>query len=348
MGDLDTRLAGLSPNRRALLERLIKECSNPTIPKVADSAAPRIARLSLPDEDDTVNCYLIGPPWALVDSGPNTPEAREALLYGLAKHGIGPQQIETIILTHHHYDHSGGLVWLRRLTGARILGHRRTETLLSGARHHQSAYRTFLRDFARSCGWQEELEDAWHRPPKEGIPLDETIACGTALTLGNQNWLILETPGHTGGSICLASPEGDILAGDTVLARLTVTAFYEPQDETSPEPGGLLRYRATLRELTQRTFGHIHPGHGLPFSGLNKMISITLQRHERQADQVVALLPPSGNTVLGITRQAFPRLPRNHLYPALTDMRGTLDLLIEQGRITVHGDNPAIFKSTSG
>ena len=347
MDDLNARLSRLSPDRRSLLQRLINERSGVLGPKLADSGAPQIYRLSLPDDDDTVNCFLIGPPWALVDTGPNTPQAREALLHALASRGIGPQHIQTIILTHHHYDHSGGLTWLRRLTGARILGHRWTRDWLSGAEDQRAAYRSFLREFARFCGLQHELEDTWNRPPKGEISLDDTVTGSTILALGDQNWMIRETPGHTGGSICLASPAGDLLAGDTVLARLTVTAFYEPLAESNPpEPSGLLRYRATLRRLSNQPVQQIHPGHGLPFSGLNKMIGITLQRHERRADQVMTLLTPAGDTVLGITRQIFPRLPRIYLYPALTDIRGTLDLLMEHGRITVHGDNPAIFVPT--
>src|SRR5215210_5407291 len=55
-----------------------------------------------------VNVYLIkADPVTLIDVGPKTPEAVEALRRGLAKEGIGFADVRRIVLTHAHEDHCG-------------------------------------------------------------------------------------------------------------------------------------------------------------------------------------------------------------------------------------------------
>ena len=55
-----------------------------------------------------VNVYLVDEdPLTLVDTGPNLPESLEALKDAL--HGVGHriEEIERVVLTHMHADHSG-------------------------------------------------------------------------------------------------------------------------------------------------------------------------------------------------------------------------------------------------
>ena len=129
-----------------------------------------------------------------------------------------------------------------------------------------------------------------------------------------------------------------------MLARLPVTAFYDPQTGGLPHPPvGLLTYRATLRRLTTLAATRIHPGHGRPFSDPALVIASTLGAQKCQAGRVLAWLPEHGASVLEITHGLYPSLEPNNLYPALTDVRGGLDLLAYQGRISIEGDQPAHF-----
>ncbi len=43
----------------------------------------------------------------LIDCGPNTKEAAESLSFQLKEHGVSAADIEQVVLTHHHADHSG-------------------------------------------------------------------------------------------------------------------------------------------------------------------------------------------------------------------------------------------------
>ena len=56
----------------------------------------------------SVNIWLLrGDPLTLIDTGPRTDEALVALEAGLEREGLRLEDIELVIPTHHHLDHSG-------------------------------------------------------------------------------------------------------------------------------------------------------------------------------------------------------------------------------------------------
>ena len=69
-----------------------------------------------------VNCYLVeDDPLTLVDTGPNSGGALDALERALARHGRRVEDLERIVITHHHPDHEGLLDILKRRVGRRGL-----------------------------------------------------------------------------------------------------------------------------------------------------------------------------------------------------------------------------------
>ncbi len=56
----------------------------------------------------SVNAWLLrGDPVTLIDTGPRSDEALDALERGLRLRGMQVEDIELVIATHHHHDHVG-------------------------------------------------------------------------------------------------------------------------------------------------------------------------------------------------------------------------------------------------
>jgi hydroxyacylglutathione hydrolase len=87
-------------------------------------------------------------------------------------------RIETIVNTHGHGDHTAGNAELKALTGARVIIHR---------------------------------HDAEYYPRADLFLSDET-----ALALGQIEFEIIHTPGHSPGGICLYA-QGNLFTGDTLF-----------------------------------------------------------------------------------------------------------------------------------
>lgn len=92
----------------------------------------RIIPISLPTPFAVgdVNIYLVrGEALTLVDAGPNTKEAAAVLKKELAGQGLSLNDIDQVVLTHHHADHAGLLDEFP--AGVNIIGHPFNEPYIS-------------------------------------------------------------------------------------------------------------------------------------------------------------------------------------------------------------------------
>lgn len=132
--------------------------------------------------------YLVFGPegHALVESGPGS--TLPALLDGLARHGLGPADIDTVFLTHIHLDHAGAAGWWAR-QGARVCVHERGAAhLIDPGKLIKSARRIYgaLMDTL----WAEILP-----APEERVL---AAAGGDVVAAVGLDFRAIDTPGHAG------------------------------------------------------------------------------------------------------------------------------------------------------
>jgi len=103
-----------------------------------------------------------------------------AVLEVLKEHGL---RLRTILITHHHYDHTAGVTELKQKTGCNVIG----------------------------------------GDPRRISDIDKVVVNGEILTFGNKTILVLATPGHTRTSVCYyaqpseADPNSILWTGDTLF-----------------------------------------------------------------------------------------------------------------------------------
>jgi hydroxyacylglutathione hydrolase len=141
------------------------------------------------------NCSIIGDEASreamVIDPGDNIAD----VLALIQKHNL---QVKQIVVTHAHIDHVGGAMKLRAATGAPILLNQNDYTLLK----------------------MLDVQAAWIGVPPPGkVDIDHSIGELDKVQAGSLVAQVMQTPGHTEGSICLYFPaQKKLIAGDTLFA----------------------------------------------------------------------------------------------------------------------------------
>jgi len=145
-------------------------------------------------------------------------------------------KVISIVITHAHIDHVAGAHKLRALTGAPVYMNARDRELLD------------------ALDWQARWLGV-ETPPRTEVDLEARD--GTVLQLGKADFQVIETPGHTQGSISLLIPqEKKLIAGDTL---------FRGSIGRTDLPGGdshqiLSSIQTRLLKLPEETV--VIPGHG--------------------------------------------------------------------------------------
>ena len=146
---------------------------------------------TLPLGDYQTNCYIVcaaeSKTCAVIDPG----YFPERILSFLADKGLG---LDAILLTHGHFDHVGAVKALVEATGCRL--------------------------------WMKESDYTQRSNPQNDFlyPIHDCDFCevsfceeGEKIRAGGAVFTVMETPGHTWGSVCYLC-ENAIFSGDTLFA----------------------------------------------------------------------------------------------------------------------------------
>lgn len=175
------------------------------------------------------NCYLAGCAQELFVIDPGADAQR--IEGRIAQLGA---QVKYIVLTHCHWDHIGAAAQLKKDTGAQLVLCRR----------EAAAYADAEANLMNSFGAEGELPAP-----------DLTVCEGDVLYSGEYGFRVMETPGHTEGSMCLLCGD-ELFSGDTL--------FRGGMGRTDLPTGSMQKIidsiinKLFLLDNTVR----VHPGHG--------------------------------------------------------------------------------------
>ncbi|HEY0078882.1 MAG TPA: MBL fold metallo-hydrolase [Pyrinomonadaceae bacterium] len=293
-----------------------------------------------------VNCYLIAEePLTLIDTGPKTREALEALKEGLRKARFRVSDIRRIVLTHAHEDHCGLAHALRDEakdavvlvhgweTGHRVgrLEYAEHRALLERAGVPAEEIGEMRRMYEGVRQYADALEDDEHRELKDDSELE--FASGALR--------VIHTPGHTPGS-CSFVREADrtVIAGDCVLKRIT------PNPVLSPDPidparrfPSLAEYLVSLARIRSHSPTLVHGGHGEPVTDYEEIFNRYLRAIRERQQAVVKLVPREGATAWDIAREMFPGSTDVHRFLAVSEAVAHLDLAHSENKLALELSN---------
>ena len=143
----------------------------------------------------------------LVDAG--VPKQEGKILAALASHGLAPESLRLIVISHAHGDHMGSLQAVAKATGARVLAQRiEAPALAAGVTLMPRGLTTFGKLFERFMGGF--VRAASNLPCPVDVVVDDERSLADFGVAGR----VLHTPGHTSGSLSILLDDGDAFVGD--------------------------------------------------------------------------------------------------------------------------------------
>lgn len=297
-----------------------------------------IAKISLPTPFPVgdVNVYVIkGDRLTLVDVGPKTEEAWMKLRTELKDLKLKPEDIEQVVLTHHHPDHAGLLDYFPK--NLDVYAHPDNERWLSMEVLDEQE------DFYKKIMVEFDLPEKFF-PFLKSFTSGIKYGCHRPLTgylhekdvpLGLPEWTVIETHGHAQGHIGLyREKDGIYIGGDHLLAHISSNPTLEPPLPGKTErPKPQLQYNEALRKLLEIPMSLVYTGHGTEIKEKDRLIHKRLNEQHERAMKVKKWLEDKTLTIFEACRLLFPTVYKTQLGLVLSETVAQFDYLLDKNEI---------------
>jgi glyoxylase-like metal-dependent hydrolase (beta-lactamase superfamily II) len=289
----------------------------------------------------------------LVDTGDWMETTREQFESHLAERGLSFADVDRVILTHWHPDHTGLAGEIQAAGGATVHVHADDALLVEG---DEAAW-------AEMHDHQEQYFEDWAMPEEKRAVLRETMAApeiggrapdvdpfedGDVFSVGDVDLEIVHTSGHADG---LSLVEFDGERGREVLSGDTLLPVYTPNvggaDVRVDRP--LARYLDALRGIIAADYARAWPGHREPIDDPAGRASDIIHHHEERAWRVLDTLRRLGPcTVWEVSAKLFGELDGIHVLHGPGEAYAHLDHLQREGTVIADGTTYRLADGVAG
>lgn len=295
----------------------------------------------------------------LVDAGWDDDTAWAGLQAGIEEIGYTMADIEGVVLTHYHPDHTGLVGRVREASGAWI------------AMHESDYYWFDLMSAERGPQWLEGHLENLTLAGASSADLEAFKVAGSGRApvgpesrpdriLGNDEMIPLAgralrtvwTPGHTPGHVCFLLEEAKTMfTGDHVLEKTTphVGSFVYPLDESD----ALADFMDSLRRVGDMDIVRGLGAHGVPIADVAARSAGLIAHHEERLDHLYRDFGEDRLSVWQVAERMrwykpWDELPSLGKQMALSEGAAHLRHLVARGRVAqVSGSEPALFERVS-
>ncbi len=310
---------------------------------------PGCTRICLPAPFplQTVNAYLFfgNDGVDIVDTGMGDEATKRMWEAVRAQCGFAWSDVRSIVLTHHHPDHAGCAGWLQQRSGALVYARSAAQAQLVAmwGDEADAVCTEWVRRFV-AHGWPRSADMHAHMRSFVDVvrPLPtrwQLLHAGQTCMLGDDAYVVIDTPGHARGHIALWDERSGVLfCGDHVLADITPNVSVSPGGDADP----LQSYLDALMRVRTLGVQCAHAGHRGAITQFCARVDAIVLHHRARLSRIEAMLDAPMDAYTCSTQLFTKPLTVHQWRFALGEVIAHLDHLVGQGRIVRTDDGDRI------
>jgi glyoxylase-like metal-dependent hydrolase (beta-lactamase superfamily II) len=296
--------------------------------------------IPIPFPVDPVNVYFVDRPVpTLIDTPPRGPSFMALLEKELGHFGYAITDIRRIVITHPHFDHYGLARDIMSRSGAELWVPGGTEFWFEGYEESLRKDEQFHEELLLKAGapfeWIVEVNRrlwGWVEQYGCAVTPSRYLKEGDAMDLDSP-FTIKAVPGHTPWCIMIYNSEDKFaFTGDFLLGQISSNPLIQ---RPSIVADGYKSLKALISSLTMVMGMDVRmalPGHGAIIKDPAKRIRSLLDFIFARKALVLHVLRQGEQTPFEMICKIFPRLERDELFLAVSEIMGYLELLEDEGR----------------
>ncbi len=307
--------------------------------------------LETPFPMGTINVYFSPQPIpTLIDVPPNDESYGEQLKEHLAVLGYSLHDIERIIITHPHFDHSGMAGWFADEADTEIWAFESSADYLENFEREIEQDFQYYRSLWKEAGapknaehYLDEFRDTATRYMAPIRRVSRRLKEGDRIILSGLDCRVLHVPGHTPYCISLCDDVNRLIfTGDFLIKSISSNALV--QRSLHGEYRSLKSYVSSLSRINGMGFTLALPGHGLPIVDVRPRICDLLSFINARKTAVLEILKERARTPYEIMSILFPGLPHMEMLLGLSEVIGQLEFMEDEGMIKrINADTTLLF-----
>jgi len=299
------------------------------------------------------NAYLFddGPETVLLDTGDWLEATRTQLEDALDGHGVAIADIDRILLTHWHHDHTGLAGEIQSQSGADVYVHAEDAPLVAGdddawAAFHDRQERYF-EEWEIPEPKRAELRDRMVDPATLDAPTVTRMTDGDTFAVNGHDLRVVHASGHAAG-LCMfeATIDGEdvVFTGDALLPEYTPNVGGADVRVRNP----LEKYLRALRRIADAEYSRAWPGHRDPIDDPTARAEHIARHHEERAWRVLTALDESGPLdAWAVSAELFGELSGIHILHGPGEAYAHLEHLTRAGAVVAEGRTYRIAERAS-
>ncbi|MFC3039392.1 MBL fold metallo-hydrolase [Virgibacillus xinjiangensis] len=274
----------------------------------------------------------------LVDAGINSRKCWEELNRVLKENSMSLKEIDKIVLTHSHADHTGLVNRVLAEHKVPVYAHEDAEARVKRDANYLAERIKFFRHLYQEMGCGSRGEQQLKLLERRAVENASLAIVGDIYPLHEGDVLdgleVVETPGHWPDHIILYhQQEGVLFGGDHLIEHISTNALIEPDLNGNKLPT-LVQYEQSLKKCQKYEMDTVYAGHGEMIRNPRGLIEKRLNGIERKAERINNLIHNIGScTADMIAREYYSKVYDREFPLVMSEIIGHLDRLETSGRI---------------